>query len=142
MKTRVFVIDDEPDYTHMLRRSLELQGYFEVGEENNATAAVSAARAFGPDLILLDVMMPDLDGTDLAEQIRADRQLRDVPVLFLTALVTGSDATRGGACKSGGNTFLPKTIPPGRLIRCIEDAVRRAKEARQKQGQPAATGWK
>jgi DNA-binding response OmpR family regulator len=133
MKTRIFVIDDESDFTHMLRRSLELQGYFEVGEENDTAAAVSAARAFGPDLILLDVMMPDLDGSELAEQIRADRQLRDVPVLFLTALVTGSDATRGGACKSGGNTFLPKSIPPGRLIRCIEDTLRRTKEAREKQ---------
>jgi DNA-binding response OmpR family regulator len=133
MKTRIFVIDDEPDFTHMLRRSLELQGYYEVGEENDPSAAVSAARAFGPDLIVLDVMMPDLDGSELAEQLRADRQLRDVPVLFLTALVTGSDATRGGACKSGGNTFLPKSIPPGRLIRCIEDTLRRAKEAREKQ---------
>src|SRR3954453_23032366 len=117
MKTRIFVIDDEPDFTHMLRRSLELQGYYEGGEENDAGAAISAARAFGPDLILLDEMMPDLDGADLAEQTRAARQLRDVPVLFLTALVTGSDATRGGACKSGGNTFLPKPTPPGPMIR-------------------------
>ena len=73
---------------------------------------MSAARAFGPDLILLDVMMPDLDGTDLAEQIREDRQLRDVPVLFLTALVTGSDATRGGPARAAATPSSPSPSPP------------------------------
>ena len=122
MKKRILVIDDEPDFTYMLKLSLESMGYYRVGVENEATRAVRAAREFGPDLIVLDIMMPGLDGSEVASRIRSDAALRDVPVLFMTALVSHAEA-RGGSCSSGGQTFLPKTLGTGKLIECIEEKL-------------------
>jgi CheY-like chemotaxis protein len=122
MKKRIFVIDDERDFTFMLKLSLETMGYYRVGVENDPSRALRAARAFDPDLIVLDVMMPGMDGTEVASQVRADPVLRDIPVLFMTALVSGADAPNG-SCRSGGQTFIPKTIGTGRLIECIEEAL-------------------
>ncbi len=122
MKKRILVIDDEPDFTYMLKLSLESMGYYRVGVENEATRALRAAREFAPDLIVLDIMMPGLDGSEVAARIRTDPYLRDVPVLFMTALVSHREA-RGGSCSSGGQTFLPKTLGTGKLIECIEEKL-------------------
>src|SRR5918999_1678979 len=108
MKKRILVIDDEPDFTYMLKLSLESMGYYRVGVENEPTRALRAAREFAPDLILLDIMMPDLDGSEVAARIRSDPELRDVPVLFMTALVSHREA-RGGPCFSGGPTLPPNS---------------------------------
>src|SRR4051794_27986921 len=117
MKTRILLIDDEPEYSSMLRAHLELAGYFLVQEENDETRALAAAREFGPDLIILDVMMPRLEGSEVAAMIRRDRQLCDTPVLFLTALVSEEDAPQG-SYSSGGHVFLPKSMPMAKLIDC------------------------
>jgi CheY-like chemotaxis protein len=122
MKKRILVIDDESDFTYMLKLSLEAMGYYRVGVENDPSRALRAAREFGPDLILLDIMMPDLDGSEVASRIRSDPHLRDVPLLFMTALVSHREA-RGGPCSSGGQTFLPKTLGTGKLIECIEEKL-------------------
>jgi CheY-like chemotaxis protein len=122
MKKRILVIDDEPDFTYMLKLSLESMGYYRVGVENEATRALRTAREFAPDLIVLDIMMPGLDGSEVAARIRTDPYLRDVPVLFMTALVSHREA-RGGSCSSGGQTFLPKTLGTGKLIECIEEKL-------------------
>jgi CheY-like chemotaxis protein len=122
MKKRIFVIDDEPDFTTLLRLSLEAQGYYHVGEENDASQAVPSARVFDPDLIVLDIMMPEVDGSEVASHIRRDPALREVPILFLTALVSDGDAPQG-MCSSGGNTFLPKSIAIDRLMECIEEKL-------------------
>ena len=122
MKTRILIVDDEPEFTSLTRAHLETAGYFEVQEENDELSAVSAARQFAPDIILLDVMMPQLEGSEVASLLRADRQLRHVPILFLTALVSEDDAP-GGAYTSGGNTFLPKQLPLPDLIDVISSTV-------------------
>jgi CheY-like chemotaxis protein len=83
---------------------------------------VSAAREFDPDLVVLDIMMPELDGSEVAARFRLDPFLRDVPVIFMTALVMAQEAPTG-SCRSGGHTFLPKHIPVERLIDCIEDKL-------------------
>jgi CheY-like chemotaxis protein len=129
MKKRILVIDDEPDFTYMLKLSLESMGYYRVAVENEAARAVRAAREFAPDLIVLDIMMPGLDGSEVAARIRTDPELRDVPVLFMTALVSHREA-RGGSCSSGGQTFLPKTLGTGKLIECIEEKLAAAARER------------
>ena len=123
MKKRILVVDDEPDFTHYLKYGLESNGYYDVQEENDAAAAQSAAHWFDPDLIVRDVMMPGVDGGELAARFKEDHVLRDVPVIFLTALVHEPDAPRG-SCDSGGHTFLPKSIPLDKLICCIEEKLR------------------
>jgi CheY-like chemotaxis protein len=122
MKTRVLIIDDEPEYSSMLKAHLQSQGYYEVAEENDETRAIAAAREFAPDLILLDVMMPNLEGSEVAAMIRKNPQLRETPILFLTALVSEADAPCGSYL-SGGNVFLPKSLPIDRLMDCIAQSV-------------------
>lgn len=122
MKTRILLVDDEPEFSSMLRAHLESAGYFLVREENDEMQALTTAREFGPDLILLDVMMPRLEGSEVAAMVRLDRQLRDTPVLFLTALVSEADAP-GGSYSSGGHTFLPKSLPIAKLIECITQTL-------------------
>jgi CheY-like chemotaxis protein len=125
MKTRILVVDDEPDFTHLLKVTLEAEGYYEVREENDAAAALSAAREFGPDLVVLDIMMPEMDGDEVAARLRNDPFLRDVPVIFMTALVSRQEAPEG-TCQSGGQTFLPKDTPVDKLVECIEQKLQKS----------------
>ena len=85
---RILVIDDEPSMTRMIRLNLEMTKRYQVREENNAMHALAAAREFKPDLILLDVIMPGMDGGELARRIKTDPTLSLVPVIFLTGTVT------------------------------------------------------
>ncbi len=129
MKKRILVVDDEPEFTNLLKLSLEAHGYYEVQEENDAQNARAAARTFDPDLVLLDIMMPDMDGSEVAAELRADPVTRGVPIIFLTALVSEEDAAKGGTCDSGGNSFLPKHIRLDRLMHCIDDKIHRHQAA-------------
>lgn len=124
MKKRILVVDDEPEFTNLLKLSLEAHGYFEVQEENDADNVRAAARSFDPDLVLLDIMMPEQDGSEVAAALKADPVTKDVPIIFLTALVSDEDA-RDGQCSSGGNTFLPKHIRLEKLMHCINEKIQR-----------------
>jgi len=108
----------------MVKLNLEKTGFFEVREENKATYAIPAAREFKPDLILLDVIMPTMDGGDVAAHIKADRHLRDIPVVFLTATVSQREAGDDGM-KSGGALFLAKPVSVETLIKCINENTRK-----------------
>jgi CheY-like chemotaxis protein len=119
MKKRILVIDDESEFTAVLKATLEADGYYDVYEENDATCAVMTAHEVDPDLIVLDVMMPELDGSDVAARLREDRWFSDVPIIFLTALALGHEAPFSGAAAKG-QTYLPKSTPIDRLIDCIE----------------------
>ncbi len=122
-KKRIFMIDDEPSITRTTKVNLERTGQYTVETENHALRAVAAARAFQPDLILLDVMMPETDGAELATEIRADPALQHVPIVFLTAIVSPEE-TGGQYVESGGQTFLAKPVSLDALIRCIEENVK------------------
>lgn len=106
-KRKILIVDDETNLTMLVRLNLEKTGRYEVREENRALRALAAAREFKPDLVLLDVMMPDLDGGDVLAQLKDDANLRNVPVVFLTATVLKEDlAKQGGTI--GGHPFIPK----------------------------------
>jgi CheY-like chemotaxis protein len=119
MKKRILLIDDEPDVTMLFKHRLEREGYYEVLEANDTSDILDVARRFMPDLIILDIMMPDMDGTEVAEQLRDDSSFTATPIIFLTALVTGKDSH-----VSGGQTFLPKDVALEKLIACIEEKLR------------------
>lgn len=127
-KTRVLIIDDEPDFTLMMGMALRQTGNYETREENNALQTVSAAREFKPDVVLLDVMMPEADGGDIAGDLKADAQTTDIPVIFLTALV-GNEETSLGGLLSGGHRFLPKPVSLAELTQCIEEVTGKAPPA-------------
>lgn len=119
LKKRILVVDDEPGFTHVLRLTLEKIGTYEVREVNHSTCTLAAAREFDPDLILLDMMMPVADGSEVAAELKADDHLRNTPVVFLTALVS-REAVCGNSFGMGRRHYLPKPIKLGQLIECIE----------------------
>ena len=118
MKKRVLVVDDEPDLTFMVNLALEQTGDFDVKEINEADSALSAARQFHPDLIILDVMMPGMDGGDVAQELAADPHLKHVPIVFLTATVQKGEVDKGGGMIAG-RQFLPKPLEIDDLIGCV-----------------------
>ncbi len=124
MKRRILIIDDEPGFTTLLKHSLESEGYYLVEEENEASHALIAAREFDPDLFILDVMMPEMDGSDVAAMLRADRRFKYTPILFLTALALNAEPpVVSSPC--GGQIYLPKDTPIDKLMACIEEKIGR-----------------
>ena len=91
-KRRILIVDNDPNTTHLVKVLLERTGHYVVLEENDATKAHQSARNFRPDLILLDVVMPETDGGEIAARVEADPELHNTPIIFLTALVTRADA--------------------------------------------------
>jgi CheY-like chemotaxis protein len=120
---RILVIDDEAGITRTMKVNLERTGAYTVRTENQAAHALAAAREFKPDLILLDVMMPEMDGGEVAAQIKADPALQRVPIVFLTAIVSPKE-TGGEYLESGGQTFIAKPVTLDSLIQCIEENTR------------------
>jgi CheY-like chemotaxis protein len=122
-KKRVLLIDDDMPLTTLLRINLEGTGAYEVKAVNQSSGALEEARSFLPDIVLLDIVMPGLDGGDILNQIRSDLWLRDVPVLIMTALLS-TDETKGrGWLHSDGRIMLAKPIDFPRLNQIIEDTL-------------------
>jgi PleD family two-component response regulator len=123
MKTRrILVIDDDVQSTRMVKLSLERTGRYEVRELNDPVATLAVARDFKPDLILLDVCMPGLEGVEVAFQIRADTELQQTPVVFISSLVSEWEAVGDGTSK-GGFHFVAKPARLSRMITCIEKSL-------------------
>lgn len=127
--TRILIVDDEPDFTALLKANLEEVGNFEVMEVNDSSDALRAAREFRPELCVIDVVMPGLDGGDVVAQLRADPELKDVGVLMLTALVEENPDTSDGETQTGGLPFVSKTSEFGTILSCIEKHIEEVREA-------------
>ena len=119
---RIMIIDDEIGFTNLVKLNLERTGRFEVCEVNNPLGALAAGRAFKPHLILLDVMMPNKDGGELLAELEVDAQLKNIPVLFLTASTTGQLA-RAEQAAVHGRPVVAKPVDPKELIRRINDVL-------------------
>jgi len=123
MKKRILVVDDEPALTRMIKLTLEQTGLYEVRTENLGRMAIAAAREFRPDLMLLDVMMPGMPGSDIAAQLQEDPELRAIKFVFLTAIVTKEEALVSSG-QFGGHTFVAKPISADDLCRVVEKHLR------------------
>ena len=117
-KRRILIVDDDSNCRHLVKILLERSGPYLVLEENDATKADRTAHNFKPDVILLDIVMPKMDGGELATQIEADRELHDTPIIFLTALVTHGEAKSGLHIQ--GHPLVAKPISIPELIDAIE----------------------
>jgi CheY-like chemotaxis protein len=113
---RILIIDDDRNNTHLLKVHLEKIGGYLVLEENDAAKAHQSVHNFGPDLILLDIMMPQIDGVELASEIDADPQLQRTPIIFLTAL---GDPRAG--LRIQRHPVLAKPINVPELIKRLEE---------------------
>ena len=119
---RILIVDDEPGVTRNLKLNLQAMAGYDVRTENDSTRAIDAAREFHPQLILLDVLMPRLDGCDISARIHADSELKDTPIVFLTALAHNED-TGGHAVVAGATVYFAKPVDTEELIRCIEQTL-------------------
>ncbi len=113
---KVLVIDDEPEITDIVETFLTEAGYV-VSVENASRSAAAKARQFKPDVVLLDIMMPDMDGYQTCQAIKQDPELANVPIIFLT----GKDRTddMGRSFKVGGDMFIKKPFSCERLLEII-----------------------
>jgi len=120
--TRVLVIDDEAPIRLLCRVNLEAEG-MEVLEAADGPAGVEAARDHLPDVILLDVMMPGLDGWQVAEELLDDERTRGIPIIFLTARAELRDRERGLGV--GGIDYVTKPFNPVELASLVTDLLER-----------------
>jgi CheY-like chemotaxis protein len=118
-KRRILIVDDDRESTRVVKILLEKTGRYLVLEENDAAKAHQSARNFKPEVILLDIMMPQRDGGDVAAQIEADPELQRTPIIFLTALVTEPETKAG--LRIQGHRFLAKPVNIPELINGIEE---------------------
>ena len=122
MRKRILLVDDEPAVTRMIKLNLEQTGRYEVRTENRGANAIAVARDFQPDLIVLDVMMPDMSGSEISEKLQEDPQLCAIKFIFLTALVS-KDQEQWSDGKIGGQTFVAKPVSADKLCQIIETAL-------------------
>jgi DNA-binding response OmpR family regulator len=120
--TRVLVIDDEAPIRLLCRVNLEAEK-MEVLEASDGPTGLEKARAAKPDVILLDVMMPGLDGWQVAEQLLEDDATRSIPIVFLTARAEFRDRARG--LDLGGIDYVTKPFNPLELAPLVEDMLKR-----------------
>ncbi len=121
-KRKILLIDDEESFGFMIKLNLEQTGMYDVRVETQGKHALKTVRQFMPDIIFLDLVMPDVDGTDVACQIKTDEKLKDIPLVFLTAAVTKEETTRHDGV-IGGRPFLAKPVKVKDVIECIEKAL-------------------
>jgi CheY-like chemotaxis protein len=116
---KILIVDDEITSTRLLKQGLERAGAFEVREENRSSRVLNAVREFHPDLIVMDVCMPEMDGGEVASELRAHRQFHNLPIIFLTSVVSENEAEEKPLI-SGGFLFLAKPVNLTRLVIEIE----------------------
>jgi DNA-binding response OmpR family regulator len=128
--TRVLVIDDEPPIRLLCRVNLEAEG-MEVLEAEDGSSGLDVAFEELPDVILLDVMMPGLDGWQVAEVLLTDERTRGIPIVFLTARAELRDRARG--LDAGGVDYVTKPFNPVELASLVTDLLERVARGEQEE---------
>ena len=114
--TKLLVVDDEPDAVLILAKTLLARGYRVITAESGLQA-INLAKAEKPDLILLDILMPDMDGTQVAAALQEDPTTRDIPVIFLTCLITKKTQEIGSRYHDAGRyVFMSKPYDLDNLL--------------------------
>jgi CheY-like chemotaxis protein len=125
-RKRILLIDDEVTFARTLQAYLEASGRYEVRTANSGRVGISLAKEWRPDLILLDIIMPDIDGGQVAGEFAADPRMKDVPIIFLTAVVSREEATTHSGV-IGGQLFIAKPVSGkevlGHIERCLGNAA-------------------
>jgi len=114
---KILVIDDEPEITDIIETFLESAGY-QVRSENSSMMGIERAKTFLPDLILLDIMMPLMDGYEICRELKKSEKTQNIPVVFLTGKDARSD--EGKSFKVGGVLYVKKPFSCERLLDIIK----------------------
>ena len=117
MRRKILVVEDDPDQLEIISLSLKAAG-FAIGTAANGTDALVKTRSISPDLIILDLMLPGLNGFDVCESLRRDPATASVPIIILTGMRT--QFGRFAGLESGANDFLLKPFNPDQLVSKVE----------------------
>ena len=119
---RILIVDDEPDVTELLKYKLEQDAHL-CQVVNNPLSFISVAREFNPNLILLDIMMPELNGLQLCKMVRSDPKMNTIPIIFLTARGEVEDRIKG--LESGGDDYISKPFNTKELMLRVANILNR-----------------
>jgi two-component system phosphate regulon response regulator PhoB len=122
MAQRILVIDDEPDLLELVRVNLDQAGY-RVETAESGRKGLERVRSSPPDLVVLDLMLPDVSGTEICRQIRADRELESIPIIMLTAKADEVDRVVG--FELGADDYVTKPFSPRELTLRVRAVLRR-----------------
>jgi DNA-binding response OmpR family regulator len=122
-KKRILIIDDEADFTKLLKLNLELTGQYEVRTENNGLLGLAAAKEFKPDLILLDIAIPGMDGYEVASGIRDNSALDSISIIFMTGKELDSRGIQERVSKLGAYGYISKPCDFQDILANIKEAV-------------------
>jgi CheY-like chemotaxis protein len=122
-KPRILIVDDDERISRLVKLILDKTEMYEVKTENVSPRALETALEFKPALILLDVDMPQMDGGEVSHSIRSNSLLQDTPIIFLTSLVTRSEAGEAPVLR-GNDLFLSKPVHPLVLINTVESILK------------------
>lgn len=125
-KQTILVVDDEQDILDLIEYNLKKEG-FNVLKAENGEQGIQIAKEHNPDLVLLDIMMPKMDGIETVELIRSDEGLKRTPVIFLTA--RSDEKTEIESLNKGGDDFITKPISTTKLVSRIKAVIRRFDES-------------
>ena len=121
-KARILIVDDEEDILELLRYNISKEGYDVISSENGEEA-LKAVKTHSPDLIVLDLMMPGIDGLDVCKQLKADAATKSIPIIMLTAKSSESDIIVG--LELGADDYISKPFSPKVLLARIKSVLRR-----------------
>lgn len=115
-KMKLVMIDDEEDFCHFVRLNLERSGKFKVFTATRGSDGISLIEQTNPDLILLDIVMQDMDGGEVAYNLKNNENTKDIPIIFITAILQPAEEDK----LKGKHHFLAKPITPDKLIEKID----------------------
>lgn len=136
-EAKILLVDDEPDILSLLKFNLDKEG-FEVETAGTGREGISIAARFKPDLILLDVMMPEMDGIETCIQLRENKDLKNTIIAFLTA--RNEDYSQIAGFESGADDYINKPVKPRVLISRVRALLRRTGSINEKPHQLSASG--
>ncbi len=122
-KKKILIVDDEEKFGRMVKMILDATGKYDVKIEPRGRLALSTCRGFRPDLIFLDISMPDMDGSEVAAHLKEDPTTKNIPVIFLTGMVARAET--GPNAKSGNYPIMAKPVTADELIQAIEKNLRK-----------------
>ena len=122
---KILLVDDEPDILEIVSYNLKTEGY-QIYTASNGLEGVKAAKKINPHLILLDIMMPEMDGIEACEKIRAIKSLEHVIIAFLTA--RSEDYSQVAGFDAGADDYITKPIKPKLLVSKVKSLLRRLKK--------------
>ena len=120
---RILIVDDDVRLLKITRQVLEATGEYELMTEDSGQRALAAAATFKPDLVVLDVMMPGMDGGEVASALRRHPATRNVPVLFLTSLASSGKPPSAEGGQHGIGRYLAKPVDPQELCRRVAELL-------------------